>query len=332
VRRAAAALACAALLGGCRGLQSALDPAGDQAATIDLVWRLMLVVCGAMFALVLAFLAWALVRARRAAPAPAPVRGRALAAALYGWIGLILTGLFALGIGSFVADRRLTAAPAGDVLHVRITGQQWWWQVEYPDDADPSRSVMTANELHLPLGRTADIELRTQDVIHSLWIPNLAGKQDLIPGRVNHLRVTPRRGGALRGQCAEFCGLQHAWMALDVRVEAPEAFEAWRARQLEPAKPPATPQAQEGARVFAGSACPLCHAIAGSDAAARTGPDLTHVASRATLAAGALPFSREALRAWLADPQRYKPGAHMPAVPLGAEQRERLVDYLMTLE
>jgi cytochrome c oxidase subunit 2 len=327
-RRAPWLAAALPLFGGCAGVQSALDPAADQAATIGLVWQLMLAVCGAMFALVLAFLVWALLRARRANPKPA--RERTLLAVLYGWICLILVGLFALGIGSFVADRRLTAAPA-DALRVRITGQQWWWQVEYPD-ADPSRSVITANELHLPLGRPVDIELSTQDVIHSLWIPNLAGKQDLIPGRVNHLRVTPRRAGRLRGQCAEFCGLQHAWMALDVRVEDAGAFEAWRSRQLEPARTPSSPQAQEGARVFAAGTCPLCHAVLGSGAAARSGPDLTHLASRATLGAGALPLSRESLRAWLADPQRHKPGAHMPAIPLAAADRERLVDYLMTLE
>jgi cytochrome c oxidase subunit 2 len=320
-------------LQGCRGVQSALDPAGDQAATIDLVWRMMLMVCGSMFALVLGFLGWALVRTRRTkTPSSGPPRDRVLASLLYGWIGLILVGLFTLGIGSFLADRRLLAVPSGDVLHVRVTAWQWWWQVEYPDEAHPDRHLVTANELHLPAGRPTDIELRSQDVIHSLWIPGLAGKQDLIPGRTNHLVVTPRRPGPLRGQCAEFCGLQHAWMALDVRVEDESAFEAWRDRQIEPARPPASADALAGAKVFQSSACPLCHAIHGSDAAATSGPDLTHLASRAMLAAGALPFSRDSLRAWLIDPQRHKPGAHMPAVPLDDARRELLVAYLMTLE
>lgn len=333
MKRIAAALACAALLAGCRGVQSALDPAADQAATIDLIWRLMLAVCGAMFALVLAFLAWALLRTRRMRDgAHAPVREHRIAALLYGWIGLIVVGLFTLGIGSFLVDRRLVAAAPDDALRVRITGQQWWWQVEYPDPDDPSRSVVTANELRLPLGRTVDIELRSQDVIHSLWIPNLSGKRDLIPGRVNHLRITPTRSGQWRGQCAEFCGLQHAWMALDVRVEDAGDFAAWRRHQLDPAPAPATPDAQEGAQVFADGTCPLCHTIRGSAAAARNGPDLTHLAARATLGAGTLPFSRESLRKWLVDPQSHKPGAHMPAIPLDAVKRERLVDYLMTLE
>lgn len=326
--RAAACVAGTPLLESCRGLQSALDPAADEAQTIELIWRLMLAVCGTMFVLVLVFLGWALVRARRPAVAPA-AHGR-LMAGLYAWMVLVLAGLFLLGLGSFLADRRLLAMPQDPVLHVRVTSQQWWWQVEYPDETDPSRSIVTANELHLPLDRTADIELRTEDVIHSLWIPNLAGKQDLIPGRSNHLRVTPRRAGRLRGQCAEFCGLQHAWMALDVRIEDGATFDAWRRHQSEPATAPVAPAVQEGARMFADGACPLCHALHGSAAASRAAPDLTHVAGRATLAAGALPFSREALRAWLADPQRYKPGTHMPAAPPG--QRERLVDYLMTLE
>lgn|GEM_PF-2578231 len=200
------------------------------------------------------------------------------------------------------------------------------------DASDPSRSVVTANELHLPVGRVAEIELQTLDVIHSLWIPGLSGKQDLVPGRTNHLRVTPRRTGRLRGQCAEFCGLQHAWMALDVRIDDEAGFAAWREHQLRDAAPPASDDARAGAAAFAAVACPLCHAIRGSTAAARTGPDLTHLASRSTLAAGALPFSRATLLAWLADPQRHKPGAHMPRVPLDEARRERIVDYLMTLD
>jgi cytochrome c oxidase subunit 2 len=332
MRRLASA-ATVVLLAGCRGVQSSLDAAGDHAAIIAGVWTLMMWVCGTMGLLLLAFLAWALLRARRRRGAASDPQRHdiGLARGLHGWIALIVVGLFVLGIGSFLADRRLTAAPAGDVLHVRVTGMQWWWQVEYPGES-PSTTVTTANELHLPVGRTADIELRTQDVIHSLWIPNLNGKQDLIPGRVNHLRVTPRRVGRLRGQCAEFCGLQHAWMALDVQVEEPAAFEAWRRHQLQPAPAPSSPAAGDGARVFNDHACVMCHAIAGSDAYARSGPDLTHLASRRTLAAGALPFSRGALAAWLIDPQRVKPGAHMPAVPLTPVQREHLVDYLMTLE
>ena len=332
MKRVLAAIGAVAIAG-CAGVQSSLDPAADQASIIAGVWTLMMWVCGVMGALLLLFLVWALLRARRARDGAAdPLRHeRGLSRGLHAWIGLIVVGLFVLALGSFLADRRLTAAPAGDVLHVRITGMQWWWQVEYPG-AQPAQTVTTANELHLPLGRTADIELVTKDVIHSLWIPNLDGKQDLIPGRVNHLRVTPRRPGRLRGQCAEFCGLQHAWMALDVQVEDAAAFEAWRKHQLEPAKPPASPEASDGARVFNDSACVMCHAITGSDAYARSGPDLTHLAGRRTLAAGALPFSRGALTAWLIDPQRVKPGAHMPAVPLGDVQREHLVDYLMTLE
>ncbi len=318
-------------LAGCAGVQSALDPAGDEAATIGDIWHLMLGVCGFMFALTMLFLAWAIVRGRRAREADAEARHEpALSLALHGWIALVVAGLAVLAIASFLVDRRLLA-PATDVLRVRVTGMQWWWRVEYPSD-DPGRTLVTANELHLPVDRTSEIELRTEDVIHSLWIPNLAGKLDLVPGRVNTLRVTPRRIGGFRGQCAEFCGLDHAWMALDVRVESADAFEAWRQRHLAPAKPPLSAGEREGAQLFVQKPCVMCHAIRGSDAAASTGPDLTHFASRATLGAGARPLTREALAVWLADPNRIKPGVHMPAVPMTAAERDRLVDYLMSLE
>jgi cytochrome c oxidase subunit 2 len=317
-------------LAACAGIQSALDPAADQAGAIGDIWHLMLAVCGFMYALVLAFLAVALVRARRRGTAERIANETALTRMLYGFIALVVAGLVTLAVGSFLVDRRLFE-DGPEPLHVRVTGMQWWWQVEYPS-GDPAETVTTANELHLPVGREAVIELRTRDVIHSLWIPNLNGKLDLIPGRVNRLRITPRRTGTFRGQCAEFCGLDHAWMALDVRVEDNDAFEAWRRHQLEPARAPESAGERAGADAFMRKPCTLCHAIEGSDAAARAGPDLTHFGSRTTLAAGARPLTRETLDAWLADPQRIKPGAHMPRVPMSGEERAHLVDYLLSLK
>lgn len=333
MRCAAAGLAL--LLAACNGRQNALDPAADQAATSEAMWRTMLVVCGVMYVLVLAFLAWALWRARTRRDPGVVATGRtaaepALERSLAGWSALIVAGLLFLSIASFVADRSL-ARTGPDPLDVKVTANQWWWQVEYPGER-PDRRITTANELHLPAGRPARITLAANDVVHSFWIPNLSGKQDLVPGRINRLTVTPRREGAYRGQCAEFCGLQHANMALDVVVESPAQFEAWRARQLATPPPPAEELAEAGRQVFLSQACVMCHRIAGTEAGGMTGPDLTHVASRATIAAGALPNGPGGLSAWIADPQGVKPGTNMPRVPLSGPQLNALVAYLETLK
>jgi cytochrome c oxidase subunit 2 len=168
-------------------------------------------------------------------------------------------------------------------------------------------------------------------VIHSFWVPNLHGKLDLIPGRSNRLMITPRREGLFRGQCAEFCGLQHARMALQVVVQSPAAFAAWRAVQVRPALQPADGLAAAGAQAFAASGCVLCHAVRGTDAGGTTGPDLTHVASRRTIAAGTLPNDAGTLAAWIEAPQRFKPGVNMPSVPLTPAQRAAVAAYLGTL-
>jgi cytochrome c oxidase subunit 2 len=280
-----------------------------------------------IYVLVLVALAWSL-RARAAsagdAGEPAAARGLLL------WSGFIVLVLFGLTFASFAVDRRLLARERHADLRVQVTGKQWWWQVAYPD-ADPSKQLSTANELHLPVDRTARIEMQTADVIHSLWMPRLAGKLDLVPGRRNVLWVTPRKVGVFRGQCAEFCGLQHAQMALEVEVHDAAGYAAWRARQLAPPPPPATPLALAGQQLFLHGSCAMCHAIAGTTAASHAGPDLSHLASRRTLAAGALPMSHAALRAWLEDPQAAKPGTNMPKVDLDAAQLDALVAYLETL-
>jgi cytochrome c oxidase subunit 2 len=324
------------LLAGCSGVQSALDPAADQAAdTLD-IWRLMLWICGIMYALVLVFLGWALWRARSALAGPPIAEGHESAAerpmqrALAGWTGLIVVGLLVLAAGSFLVDRRLAVASTADPVRIKITGAQWWWKVEYLDRS-ADQQVVTANELRLPVGRPAVIELHSDDVIHSFWIPNLAGKQDLIPGRTNRLVINPRREGLFRGQCAEFCGLQHAQMALDATVVSPAAFESWKQAQLKPAEPPQGDRLQHGRQVFMNSACASCHQITGTDAAGQNGPDLTHLASRRHLAAGALPVDQPSLIAWLHDTQTVKPGNRMPVVPLSRSQLEDLVAYLGSL-
>ena len=314
------------------GFHSVLDPAADQAGAIDVVWQWMLWICVPMYALVLIGIVaavWRLRAVRREHPQPTPgdlalTRGLAL------WTALIALGLIALTAASFLVDRRLI--PSGDAaLDVRITGHQWWWQIEYLNP-DVSQQFTTANELHLPLGKKVHIELRSNDVIHSFWVPNLSGKRDLIPGRVNEIELTPRRVGLFRGVCAEFCGLQHAQMALLVSVDDDAAFETWRTRQVGAARSPAEGIARAGEAIFVSGACAMCHSVRGTSAASNAGPDLTHLASRRTLAAGALPLDRGSLAAWLSAPQQIKPGTNMPKVDLAPDQLNALVAYLATLE
>ncbi|MGO4704092.1 cytochrome c oxidase subunit II [Dyella sp. 2RAB6] len=288
-----------------------------------------------MYLLMMALLAWAIWRARRRLPdvAPlteAPAADDLLCKLLNSWSALIMIGLFVLAGGSFLVDRQLARAEDPHALRVRITGSEWWWQVEYLDP-DPSKQLVTANELHLPVGRATRVELRSNDVIHSFWVPSLNGKTDLIPGRSNYQTITPRRTGQWRGQCAEFCGLEHARMAMDVTVEDAAAFERWKAAQLAPARTPATAVEQQGQHVFLTSTCASCHTIAGTDAGGKVGPDLTHMASRRTLAASTLPTEPQALAQWIRDPHARKPGTNMPATDLPADQLTALVTYLMSL-
>jgi cytochrome c oxidase subunit 2 len=325
------------LLSGCRGVQTMLDPAGEQARDIDVIWRTMLMVCAVMYLLVLGFLAWALWRARdrRRLQDLTPAAGHTAAEpllerSLTGWVALIVAGLVLLTTVSFLVDRSL-ADVGPDPLKVKVTAKQWWWQVEY-EGQGPAQNVLTANELHLPLNRPAVIELRANDVIHSFWVPNLSGKTDLIPGRTNYLAVTPTRLGTFRGQCAEFCGLQHAKMAFDVMVETPQVFEAWRAAQILPAQELSAGDVAIGKQVFQTKACVMCHRVQGADAGATVGPDLTHLKSRARIAAGTLPNTRGDLAAWIADPQGIKPGTTMPRVALSSDELNAVVSYLETLQ
>jgi cytochrome c oxidase subunit 2 len=320
----------------CSGVQSPLDPAGDQAQSLFSLFSLMLAVCGVAYLLVLAFLAWAIWRARGRLgdyPADEAARGDGpgLQRAFGVWIGLIVVGLTLLALGSFVAERSLAQARAREALQVHVTGHQWWWRITYRDPASGAW-IETANELHLPQGRTARIELSAADVIHSFWVPNVAGKMDVIPGHANVIDLTPRRLGWFRGQCAEFCGLQHAHMALDVKVEPPDAFDAWLAAESRTGAAPPDAVAQRGQRVFASGACATCHTIRGTSASGRPGPDLTHLASRQHIAAGLAPMSRAALQGWIAQPQALKPGTNMPTVRLAAGDADAVARYLEALK
>jgi cytochrome c oxidase subunit 2 len=327
--RAALAISCLVTVSSCSGIQSPLAPAGDQAAWLHWLLVLMFWVCGIVYLVVLGFLGTSIWR-RRHQFATSPDLNpddRHLDSGLIAWSGAIVLGLTILVVGSFVVERNLAAARATETLRIRVTAQQWWWRIEY---RNPSGAgwIETANELHLPADRTARLELGSTDVIHSIWVPNVAGKMDVIPGRANAIDVTPRRLGWYRGQCAEFCGAQHAHMALDVKVETPAAFAAWLARQAAPATAPADPIMLRGSTVVTQGQCAACHTVRGTAARGRAGPDLTHVGDRRSIASGTLAMSRGALQGWIAQPQALKPGTLMPAVSLSGADADAVSRYL----
>ena len=321
-------------MAGCAGRQSPLAPAGEQADRLFSLLQLMLWVCGVMYALVLLFLGWSIARVwRRTGGDGAPTVGpadRGLNRSMLVWAGLIVAGLTLLASASFLVDRHLASARGKEALRVRVTGHQWWWRIAYLDPAT-GRWVETANELHLPAGRTARVELGSSDVIHSFWVPNVAGKLDVIPGRANSVDLTPHRIGWFRGQCAEFCGAQHAHMAFDVKVETPAAFARWLAAQARPAASASDAVLARGEAVVTQGACAMCHAVRGTAAAGRPGPDLTHVAGRRSIAAGTLAMSRGALQGWIANPRAVKPGTTMPVAPLDGADANAVAAYLASL-
>lgn len=318
------------------GLHDALHAVGPQAAHIVDLWRVFLLVCTVVFAAVLAALVIALWRAPRIRtpedPDLRPVHEaeprlrRSVATATVA----VVLGLLVLLAASVFTDRALARLSLKDAVNIEVTARQWWWSVKYVG-GPVSETFETANEIHVPVGRPVLVQLRSSDVIHSLWIPSLAGKRDLIPGRTATLAFQADRPGVYRGQCAEFCGFQHAFMAFEVHAHPPEEYEAWRQAQLKPAAEPADPLAQHGKQLFQSVSCAMCHAVQGTIAQGRRAPDLTHLASRRTIAAGTLPNTPGNLAGWILDPHAHKPGVNMPANPMSAEDLAALVAYLGTL-
>ena len=319
------------------GFQTALGGQALESSNFLSLFTIFLIVCAIMYLLLVGALFAGLWRSRRSAEQMTVEEGRHHDAnpmfqpALIGWGALILVGLATLTIASFFTDRSNASVARNPQLTLKVTANQWWWDVVYTTH-DASKMVRTANEIHLPVGVPAEITLQSNDVIHSLWIPNLAGKQDLIPGRVNDLQVLPRKTGTYRGQCAEFCGVQHAHMALDVTVESKADFERWVAAQQRVAFAPTTPLQVAGYRYVTTRECSACHNIAGTPAGGQIGPDLTHFASRRSIAAGTLPMGTGNLYGWVADPQSQKPGNHMPTIGLKPDELHSVVAYLETLK
>jgi cytochrome c oxidase subunit 2 len=310
-------------------LQSALDPRGPQAARIADLWWLLL--AGSVFAWVaiVAALALALWRPGRQPTtdieAPEPGKRTAVAAGA----GVSALVLAVLAAASVATGRAVVDAPRPDERPLTVTaiGRQWWWEFRY-DDAVPGRMFTTANELHVPVGRPVIVRATSHDVIHSFWVPSLHGKIDLVPGGTNTLWFEADRPGEYRGQCAEFCGLQHAKMAFVV-VAVPDAdYQRWAERQRQPAEAPADDLARRGEQVFLANQCVLCHRVRGTIAGGRIAPDLTRVGSRRTLAAGTLRNTRGGLAGWIVDPQQIKPGSHMPPTNLAPDDLQALLAYL----
>ncbi|MEX0834510.1 MAG: cytochrome c oxidase subunit II, partial [Nitriliruptor sp.] len=243
------------------------------------------------------------------------------------WVGGIILPalvLVTLLVYSSVVGRAAAHVPEDGELVVDVIGHMFWWEVIYEDEA-----VITANEIVVPVDRPVRFNLTTEDVIHSFWIPRIHGKVDMIPGRTNTFTFTATETGDFRGNCAEFCGIAHAQMVAFVRVVEQDEFDAWVAAQQQPAT---TGASTDGEQVFIEAGCAACHAVAGTDAVARVGPDLTHLASRRTLAAGIVPNERERLEQLIIEPQAVKPGIPMPAAQLSADELEALLDYLEGLE
>ncbi|MBW3654465.1 MAG: cytochrome c oxidase subunit II [Gemmatimonadetes bacterium] len=320
------------LLAGCNRVFSATHPLGPQAERIsDLTW--FLVITGsAVYAAVAGFLLYALWRGgKRTENASGPEVERRITRWVGGALAATTVILFATLVHNLYTGRKLADFADPSALVIRVVGYQWWWYVEYQDPRY-SRRLTTANEIHIPVGRPVRIEVSSRDVIHSFWVPNLHGKLDLIPGYTGTTTFQADSAGIYRGRCAEFCGIQHAHMDFLVIAEAPERFAAWYEAQLRSAPPPADAVQQKGQQVFLGKSCAMCHTIRGTPAASRVGPDLTHVGSRRTLAAGTIPNNRGHLAGWVMDPQRIKPGVKMPPNQLSADELQALLDYLQSLK
>jgi cytochrome c oxidase subunit 2 len=321
-------------LAGCGGSQNSLSPESHQSRDIaSLFWWMM---GGAWLglALVVGLLLWSWKRRERRgfgadSEGQKPGEKRSWYAVVGLGIAMPVVVISALFLVSDLFVIKTTQAPAGTAttMTVQVIGHQWWWEVRYP-----GTKAVTANELHLPVRTPVRVEVTTADVIHSFWVPELNRKIDAIPGRTNAVELDADATGRYRGQCAEFCGLQHAHMAMYVFVQPEAAFRSWLAAQARPAASPGAGPAAEGARLFLNGPCSSCHTIRGTKADGYVGPDLTHLATRTTLGALTIPNDPSALREWILDSQHLKPGNQMPSFDLSGSRLDALVAYLEGLK
>ncbi|TYL89127.1 cytochrome c oxidase subunit II [Bradyrhizobium rifense] len=320
-------------LGACAGRQSTLDPHALQSADILRTFVVFLVVAAIVWIAVVVVLAAGLLRrpspSQHALALDPPFENRAGQVVLGLGIATIIIVL-ALSVVSYAGQRSVFAKDP-NALTLKITGHQWWWEVLYEADS-PHLSFVTANEIRIPIEQPVRVQLESADVIHSFWVPSLTGKMDLITGQQNEIQFTAKTAGIYRGQCAEFCGLQHAHMAFSVIALPQDEFRRWREHENQSAGSPVDPLAKQGEDLFRARGCALCHTVRGTLAGGQLGPDLTHIGSRTTIAAGTLPLNSATLGAWLADPQHIKPGNLMPQMPLQSDELIAIHHYLEQLK
>jgi len=314
---------------------STLDPSGPGAARLAELWWVMLGFGTATFVLVVALLFAALLRRRRGTSDTVPDSSGGDTGRSWIFLGGILLPLVVIGIVfgysiyTLVAIDNSQEQPA---VKIEVIGRRWWWEVKYPD-----QGITTANEIHIPVGVPVEVKLQSADVIHSLWIPELHGKMDLIPTRINKITIQADEAGVYRGECAEFCGLQHAHMGFMVVAESNDEFNSWLSVQQQPAAPPTDPTVIQGQQVFLSAGCTFCHTVRGLDdksidrSGVDLGPDLTHLSSRLTIAGASLTQNRGNLAGWVIDAQHVKPGSLMPNIYLNAEDLQDLLAYLEAL-
>jgi len=308
--------------------QSALHPAGPAAAEIAWLWWVMLSAFTAVFILVMVLILAAVLQ--RPTTDSATSLGSSPPLGRTGFVvggGLILpiVVLTPLYLLSLKTSTSLRVPQEG--FTVRVVGHQWWWEIRYPQ-----QDIVTANEIHIPVGQPVRLELTSADVIHSFWVPRLNGKRDLIPGIETEFWIQADEPGVYRGQCGEYCGTQHANMAFEVIALAPTEFAAWLAARPQPRRQLRLENESRGLQIFLRSGCSQCHAVQGTRATGNVGPDLTEFGSRQTIAAATRPNTRDNLAAWISDPQAIKPGVRMPSTDLVADDLEVLLDYLEGLQ
>ena len=312
------------------GDQSAFDPHGPIARSIATHGWWLLLVCIAVYIIVMAAFGIALARRRRETD-DLPETSARLTRNVGISVALTILILIGIATSSVVAGRGLYSPSGAGAITVDVVGHQWWWDFQY-HDITPSDVFTSPNELHIPVGVPVVLKAMSTDVIHSFWVPNLMGKRDLIPGVVTNTWIQADEPGVYRGQCAEFCGHQHAHMALEVVAEPMDKFQQWVRHQREPASEPSTDEEKRGKDVFMQSPCVTCHSIRGTDAGSHVGPELTHVGSRLTLAAGTLPNARGHLAGWIVNSQSIKPGNRMPPNALAPDDFQALLTYVRSLQ
>jgi cytochrome c oxidase subunit 2 len=314
------------LCAGCsNGSPSALNARGPDANRIAWLWWFMFVISAFVIMLVAVLLVVGILPRRGRAYRPRETPTWAWRTVVIGGVVfpvLVLSALWVLTL----RDIRAVSATRNAALTVAVIGHDWWWEVRYPQ-----QGIVTANDIHIPTGQPVKVLLTTNDVLHSFWVPQLAGKTDLIAGKTNVMWLQADRAGTYRGQCAEFCGLQHAHMAFSVIAQAPAGFRAWLEHEGTTPASPAEPDLARGQQVFTGTSCAECHTIRGTGTAGTDGPDLTHFGSRLTIGAGTVPNNRGNLGAWILDSQSIKPGNLMPPIPLSSRDLQALIDYLESL-